>query len=205
MKFEVFEGKEEKEVLTQALETLKCTEEDIVTLVEKSKGGLLKKETVSMKVFKMEDITLFIKDYLHEITKGMGLDVSFESKIRDRQISIKMYSNNNSILIGHNGQTLKALTTIVKQVVYNEIKEYPYLLLDVENYKEKQEKYLERLARNVARDVERTKVEVELENMSSYERRIIHNALTDNKHVYTESIGEEPNRHIVIKPKNSEE
>lgn len=205
MKFEVFEGKEEKEVLTQALETLKCTEEDIVTLVEKSKGGLLKKETVSMKVFKMEDITLFIKDYLHEITKGMGLDVSFESKIRDRQISIKMYSNNNSILIGHNGQTLKALTTIVKQVVYNEIKEYPYLLLDVENYKEKQEKYLERLARNVARDVERTKVEVELENMNSYERRIIHNALTDNKHVYTESIGEEPNRHIVIKPKNSEE
>ncbi len=205
MKFEVFEGKEEKEVLTQALETLKCTEEDIVTLVEKSKSGLLKKETVSMKVFKMEDITLFIKDYLHEITKGMGLDVSFESKIRDRQISIKMYSNNNSILIGHNGQTLKALTTIVKQVVYNEIKEYPYLLLDVENYKEKQEKYLERLARNVARDVERTKVEVELENMNSYERRIIHNALTDNKHVYTESIGEEPNRHIVIKPKNSEE
>jgi len=205
MKFEVFEGKEEKEVLTQALETLKCTEEDIVTLVEKSKSGLLKKETVSMKVFKMEDITLFIKDYLHEITKGMGLDVSFESKIRDRQISIKMYSNNYSILIGHNGQTLKALTTIVKQVVYNEIKEYPYLLLDVENYKEKQEKYLERLARNVARDVERTKVEVELENMNSYERRIIHNALTDNKHVYTESIGEEPNRHIVIKPKNSEE
>ncbi len=204
MKFEVFEGKEESEVLSQALETLQCREEDIVTLVSKTKGGLLKKETVSMKVFKMEDITEFIKEYLKDLTKGMGLDVSFESKIRDRQITIKMYSDNNSILIGRNGQTLKALTTIVKQVVYNEIKEYPYLLLDVENYKEKQEKYLERLARNVARDVERTKVEVELENMNSYERRIIHNALTDNKHVYTESIGEEPNRHIVIKPKNEE-
>jgi spoIIIJ-associated protein len=112
-----------------------------------------------------------------------------------------MYSNNNSILIGHNGQTLKALTTVVKQVIYNEIGEYPYLILDVENYKEKQVKYLERLAKNIAREVGHTKNPVELENMNSYERRIIHNILSDNKYVYTESIGEEPNRHVVVKPK----
>ena len=131
----------------------------------------------------------------------MGLDVSFETKIRDKQFQVKMYSDNNSILIGKGGQTLKALTTVVKQVVYNEINEYPHLILDVENYKEKQEKYLERLAKNVAKDVARTKVEAALENMNSYERRIIHNVLSENKHVYTESVGEEPNRHIVIKPK----
>ena len=112
-----------------------------------------------------------------------------------------MYSDNNSILIGKSGQTLKALTTVVKQIVFNQIKQYPYIILDVENYKEKQVKYLERLAKNVARDVERTKVEVALENMNSYERRVIHNILSESKTVYTISEGEEPNRHIIVKPK----
>ena len=130
----------------------------------------------------------------------MGLDVSFESKIREKQITIKMYSDNNSILIGKSGQTLQALTTVLKQIVYNETKQYPYLILDVEYYKEKQVKYLERLAKNIAREVAQTKNEVALENMNSYERRVIHNILTDNKKVYTISEGEEPNRHVIIKP-----
>ena len=104
-------------------------------------------------------------------------------------------------MIGKNGQTLKALTTVVKQVVYNNIKTYPYIVLDVEDYKEKRIKYLERLAKNLAKEVAETKNPVELENMNSYERRVIHNVLTDNNKVYTESIGEEPERHIVIKPK----
>ena len=85
----------------------------------------------------------------------------------------------------------------------NEIKSYPYLILDVENYKEKQVKYLERLAKNIAREVKSTHEPVELENMNSYERRVIHNILTDDKYVYTESTGEEPNRHVVIKPKEN--
>ena len=131
----------------------------------------------------------------------LWVHLTFESKIRDSQITIKMYSDNNKILIGKNGQTLKALTTVVKQVVYNNIKTYPYIVLDVEDYKEKRIKYLERLAKNLAKEVAETKNPVELENMNSYERRVIHNVLTDNNKVYTESIGEEPERHIVIKPK----
>lgn len=201
MKIEVFEGKEEKEVLSKALENLECTEEDVIYYVTKTKGGLLKKEVVSIHIAKYEDIIAFIKEYLSNLTKDMGLDVSFESKLREKQITIKMYSDNNSILIGKNGQTLQALTTVVKQVVYNEIHQYPYLILDVENYKEKQVKYLERLAKNIAREVAQTKNEVALENMNSYERRVIHNILAENNKVYTESVGEEPNRHVVVKPK----
>lgn len=201
MKIEVFEGKEESEVLSQALESLNKTESEVVYFVTKTKGGLLKKETVSIHITTLENIVEFIKDYLEKLTKDMGLNVTFESKIRDQQITIKMYSDNNKILIGRNGQTLQALTTVIKQVVYNEINSYPYLILDVENYKEKQVKYLERLAKNIAREVSQTKNAVELEDMNSYERRIIHNVLTDHPKVYTESVGEEPNRHVVIKPK----
>lgn len=201
MKIEVFEGKEEQEVLNLALESLNKTQEEVVYYVTKTKGGLLKKETVSIHITTLEGIVDFIKEYLTKLTKDMGLDVTFESKIREQQITIKMYSDNNKILIGRNGQTLQALTTVVKQVVYNEINSYPYLILDVENYKEKQVKYLERLAKNIAKEVSLSKEPVELENMNSYERRVIHNILSDNSKVYTESVGEEPNRHVVIKPK----
>lgn len=202
MNFEVFEGKTEEEVKEKALSTLNLKEEDVICKVEKEKVGLLKKELVKLYVYKLTDVLEFIKEYLTNITKSMGLEVTFETKIREQQINIKMYSDNNKILIGHNGNTLSALTTITKQVVMNEIGKYPYLILDVENYKEKQVKYLERLAKNIAKEVMSTKEEVELENMNSYERRIIHNILTDNKHVYTESVGEEPNRHVVVKPKD---
>ena len=189
----------------KALEDLEVTEDEVVYYVTKTKGGLLKKEVVTLHVATLKMITEFIKEYLTNLTKDMGLEVSFESKIREKQITIKMYSDNNSILIGKNGQTLQALTTVLKQIVYNEVKTYPYLILDVENYKEKQVKYLERLAKNIAKEVAQTKNEVALENMNSYERRVIHNILSENKKVYTISEGEEPNRHIVIRYVETEE
>ena len=62
-------------------------------------------------------------------------------------------------------------------------------------------KNIEFLAKKVAREVAKTKVEAKLDSMNSYERRIVHSILSDDKFVYTESIGEEPNRCVVIKPK----
>ena len=62
--------------------------------------------------------------------------------------------------------------------------------------------HLERLARNIAKEVRETKTPVTMENMNSYERRIVHNALNDFKGIKTESEGEEPNRCVVVKPKN---
>ena len=58
--------------------------------------------------------------------------------------------------------------------------------------------YLEKTARRIAKEVSRTKIEVELDNMNSYERLVVHNAIANFKDVYTESIGEEPNRKIVV-------
>jgi spoIIIJ-associated protein len=201
LKIREYEGKEKDTLLENALEELGVKEEDVLYYVTSQKVGLLKKEVFTLHLTTNEDIVAYVKEYLADLTKDMGLEVSFETKIRDNQLIIKMYSDNNNILIGKGGQTLKALTTVVKQVIYNQINAYPHILLDVENYKEKQEGHLERLAKRIAREVGRTKVEVALENMNSYERRIIHNVLTDNKYVYTESVGEEPNRHVVIKPK----
>ena len=200
----IYEGKDKEELLNEALDDLEVNEDDILYSITKEKVGLIaKKEIVRLHVYRMSDIVDFIKDYLSKLTKDMGFDVTFETKVREKQITIRMYTeNNNSILIGKGGKTLQALTTVVKQVVKNETGTYPYLLLDVSNYKENQEKYLIRLAKNLAKEVESTKNPVAMENMNSYERRIVHNYLSEKfKNVYTESEGVEPNRHIVIKPK----
>ena len=205
MKIREYEGKAQSVLLNNALEELGVSEEEVVYYVTSQKVGLLKKEIFTLHLVTNEDIMEFIKEYLTNLTKDMGLDVSFETKIRDKQFQVKMYSDNNSILIGKGGQTLKALTTVVKQVVYNEINEYPHLILDVENYKEKKNSYLERNAKKIAKEVLRTKVDVHLDNMNSYERRIVHNALSEFKNISTTSEGEEPNRHIVIKYIDSKE
>ncbi len=198
----ISEAKTKEEALAKLLQENSLTEEQILYRSYEQKAGLLKGTKTIIEAITIDDIQIEIKNFLKELLTKMGLEVSFESKLRDGVITIGMYSNNNPILIGKNGQTLKSLETIIKQIIHNEIGIYPYISLDVENYKSKQTSRIERLAKNVAREVGKTKVEVELENMNSYERRIVHNILSNHKYVYTESIGEEPNRRVVIKPKN---
>lgn len=123
----VYEGKNRDDVLAKALEDLKVQENEVLFKEEKTKGKLFKAETYKFTIIKLTDIQASIKNYLNEILSLMGLEVSFESSIKEKQINIKMYSNNNAILIGKNGQTLSALTTIVKQFVYNQIGLYPYI------------------------------------------------------------------------------
>lgn len=203
MELFVYEGKDEKGVLAKALEDLNLTENDIIYKKETIKGGLFKGTTFKYSIMKLTDVTEYLKGLLTNILESMGLKVSFEAHLREKQINIKMFSDNNPILIGKNGQTLSALTTIAKQAVFNQIGAYPYLNLDVENYKDKQIGHLERLAKNIAREVKATKTPVVMENMNSYERRIVHNVLGKISGIKTESEGEEPNRRVVVKIKNN--
>lgn len=204
MKLEVFEGKTLEEAKEKALNSLNVEEKDVYLKEEEIKGKLFKATTYKCSVIKYSDIADFVKDKLKEMLSNMGLDVKFETTVRDEQINIKMYSDNNNILIGRNGQTLIAIQTILRQIVHNEIGIYPYILLDVENYKEKKNYNLERTAKRIAKEVQKTKIDVSLDNMNSYERRIIHNALSNFKNISTLSEGEEPNRHIVIRYKEDE-
>ena len=83
-----------------------------------------------------------------------------------------------------------------------EIKSNYRFLIDVSDYKVKNDQRIEKLAKKLAREVRETKVEVKMDSMNSYQRRLVHNILNNNKYVYTESIGEEPNRYVVIKPRD---
>ena len=131
----------------------------------------------------------------------MGITANLEVRRREDNITIKIFSDHNAVLIGRNGTTVEALQTIIRQIVLNETNTFISIILDVEDYKDKRKRNIEYLAKKVAREVAKTKVEAKLDSMNSYERRIVHSILSEDKYVYTESTGEEPNRCVVIKPK----
>ena len=194
------EGKTSTEVLEEILKENNLTEEEIVYTTKENKGKLFKGSTVTVTVIKKEDLYQEAKEFLKELIEGLGLEVNFEMQKRDEITIIKIFSNRNAILIGKNGQTLKTLELLVKQMLNAKYGVNLRIMLDIENYRKKKERSLEFLAKKMAKEVVKTKAEVQLENMNSYERRIIHNCLTNFKGVKTESEGVEPNRHIVIKP-----
>jgi spoIIIJ-associated protein len=196
----IYEAKTKEEALNKAITELNTTEDSIIVKVLEEKNTLLKK-SVKIEVIKYNDITSYLKKIITNILKDMNIESNLEIKKRDNQIEVEIYSDNNAILIGKNGKNIQALQLILRQILNSQVGQSISLTVDVENYREKRNKNLEYLAKKVAKEVARTKVETKLDSMNSYERRIVHNALSDNKYVYTESIGEEPNRCIVIKPK----
>lgn len=197
-----FEGKTEEQAINTALEELKLSKEDLIVNNIEDKSSLLKKN-VKIEVLNMNEIIAFIKDTLNQITDLMGAKSNLEVRRRDNNISVTIFSENNSILIGKNGKNVAALQLIIRQMVNSKLKEPLSIIIDVGNYKEKRARSIEYLAKKLAREAYKTKTEVTMDSMNSYERRIVHEALADDKYVYTESIGEEPNRKVVIKLKES--
>lgn len=195
-------GKTKEEAIQIAKEELQEVEENLfIKEIESTKGGLFKSKKVEIEVIEKREVIKDIKEFLVKLLKDIGYTVNIEVKNKEEVPKYVIYSDNDSLLIGKNGKNLKALSTIVSQYLNKELGTNYKFIIDVNEYKEKREQSLERLAKKIAREVATTKIEVKLDSMNSYERRIIHNALTNNKKVYTESEGEEPNRYVVVKPK----
>ena len=112
------EGKEVDVILDEILSESNLTKDEIIYTVNDKKGKLFQGNLKEVTVYKKETINNEIKNYLKEIIENMGLEVKFELSTKDERTTIKMYSNNNPILIGKNGQTLKALETLAI-IAYN--------------------------------------------------------------------------------------
>ena len=197
-----YSEKTKEEAIQKAKEELQEVEENLfIKEIGETKGGLFKSKKVEIEVIEKREVIKYIKEYLQKILKNMGFNVNIEIKNKEEVPKYIIFSDNDALLIGKNGKNLKALSILVSQHLNNELGKNYKFTLDVNEYKEKREKSLERLAKRIAREVKATKVEVKLDSMNSYERRIIHNALTNYKGIFTESEGEEPNRYVVVKPK----
>ena len=201
LKSHKYEGKNSDELLNKALSELNASSNEIYyNLKEEVTGGLFKSKKYFLNVALKDDVVEYVKAYLKELTDLMNLKVEFETSKRENYIKINMISDNNAILIGKNGRTIESLQLLLKQSIQSKLGIKINIILDSNGYKEKQQKNIERLAIKLARDVIKTKVEVKMDSMNSYERRLVHNALTDFKGVTTISEGEEPNRCVIIIP-----
>ena len=200
MKKYIYEAKNYDEAKRKALTELEVDDKNVIINIIEEKQGLLKKST-KIEVITINDILSYLKNKINEILKLMNIESILEVRRNDENIEINIFSNHNSILIGKEGKILDSLQSIMRQILKKETASDLKLVLDVENYKEHRITNIERTARKIAREVAKTKVEANLEPMNSYERRVVHNTLSKNKYVYTESIGEEPNRYVAIKLK----
>ena len=148
------------------------------------------------------NLTLEGKRYLEGILKALNIGYQLEARsVGDSQIYYNIDSNENPLLIGVKGKTLDALQILVRNLISTYTKDKIVTTLDIGAYKSNRSHQLEILATKTAKEVAKTKIAVRLNPMNSYERRVIHEKLSDWRDVYTESEGEGENRAIVIKPK----
>lgn len=149
------------------------------------------------------NLTLEGKRYLEGILKSLNIGYQIEARSinGEEQIHYIIDSYENSLLIGVKGKTLEALQLLLRNLISSYTKEHIIVSLDIGGYRSNRTRQLEILATRTAKEVARTKVEVKLQPMNSFERRVIHEKLSDWRDVYTESEGEGENRAIVIKPK----
>ena len=215
------EEKEVKEVKTEVKEEVKeqKQEEKVVVKEEKEtpvaekttevkEETVVEKEEVKEQRLKREDYIVKNQDkivsYLQNIVIAMGypdatVDFS-EDGNRHFTLNIKT-EENTSLIIGKRGSTLNSLQFLVNNYAKKFSSHFFRIEVDCDDYRESRKKTLEELALNLAKKSKKTGRPVELEPMTSVERKIIHNALTGIKNVETESRGDEPYRYLVITAK----
>ena len=141
------------------------------------------------------------KKYLLQLLSDLCLEGTVEVDSAQHSVTFNIDSNNNGMIIGREGKTLQAIQTLTSQVVNQYTKSHLKVLVDINGYKQQHNQKIEYFARKIAKEVTQTKIDAKLDPMNAYDRRLIHQALSDWKHIQTVSEGADPNRYIMIKYK----
>ena len=159
----------------------------------------IKKEKIDIsaesEIKEEENIRKFLDEFISKLPTN---DLKYEIKNEKNDIFVDVKGEDTGYLIGYRGNVLNSLQVILNNIANNELNERARVLLNIGGYKEKREKDLKDLADKIAGTVIKKRKSITLEPMTSYERKIIHSKLQENSKVETHSIGEEPNRKIVV-------
>lgn len=188
-----------EEAVALALDELGLTE-DQVDIEVVSEKKLLKKAVV--RVAPKLTVGAKAQRFLTELLARMELDATVDVQETDEAVTATVTGDGSRAIIGYRGDVLDAVQYLTL-LVANGDDEYKRVVVDAENYREKRAGTLKNLALRLADKADRTGRKIELEPMNPYERRIIHSTLQGSDKAKTESQGEEPNRHVVILPKNA--
>jgi spoIIIJ-associated protein len=187
-----------EEVLAKAEKELNIPANDLSYKIVEEKTGLFSRKLV-VEVYETSDAIAFAEAYLIKIISSFGIDITATTTLKEDIINISINSSRNPILIGKNGITLQALNELVRLATSSKFKKRFRILLDVNDYKEAKYDKVIAIAKRIARDVVRTKLDVTLDPMPADERRMVHGALTGMPNIKTESVGEGHHRAICIR------
>ncbi|HOB11814.1 MAG TPA: RNA-binding cell elongation regulator Jag/EloR [Syntrophomonadaceae bacterium] len=195
-------GKSVDEAIKAALDELGCDIDDaIIEIIEEpSKGllGLVKKPAV-VRVTRRDKPDEEVRKVLEDLLKKMNIEYQIgKVEWEDGRVRINIVGKDVGLLIGRKGETLNALQFMVGLIVNRKRQEKIRVVLDVEDYRKKKEESLEALALRLSERVKKTKKNVVMRPMNSQERRIVHTTLQGDPQVTTYSLGDEPNRKVVI-------
>ncbi|WHH57252.1 RNA-binding cell elongation regulator Jag/EloR [Petroclostridium sp. X23] len=195
-------GKTVEEAINLALEELGLEREkaEIQIIDEGAKGlfGIIGSKVAKVVVTEKDTAQSRAKEFLENVFEKMNLKVTIHFLEKESSLKIILEGDDMGILIGRRGETLDSLQYLTSLVVNRGDHEYIRVSMDTENYRKKREETLIRLAKRLADRVLKYRRSITLEPMNPYERRIIHSTLQNNKMVTTYSVGDEPNRKVVI-------
>jgi spoIIIJ-associated protein len=196
-----FEGKTEKEAIDKAVEELGIDREEFdVEIIDKPKAGIFRKGTVRIKVYigdseeesavTADDFENKVVEYLETLISKMGFPGKGKITFREeKKLGIEIESEFTGILIGRKGKNLDSIQLLLN-VYAGRLGSDCRVIIDAENYRERREENLVRLAQKSAEQVRRTRGSRLLEPMNPFERRLVHTTLNDLTDIDTISEGD---------------
>lgn len=145
-----------------------------------------------------EEVAEAGREFVEGLFKAIGLDAQVTARVEDDTAQIEVAGDDLGVMIGRRGQTLDALQEITRTAVQRSLRSRARLLVDVEGYRSRRRESLIEYARSIAERAIERGTEIELEPMSAYERKIVHDTIAEVAGASSFSEGEEPNRKVVI-------
>lgn len=191
-------GSSVEQAIEDGLKEMGLTLEEVdVEIV--SQKGLFKKAQVILTKKPVVGVDA-AKEFIDKVLELLEFDCTTTLEKGEDQDVIRISGKDTGSVIGYRGDVLDSIQYL-SHLVANKTKPLEKrLLIDAENYRDKRVQTLTNLAKKLATKVKNSLRPIELEPMNPFERRVIHTSLQDDEYVETKSVGEDPNRHIVIAP-----
>ncbi|MBQ1315657.1 MAG: KH domain-containing protein [Erysipelotrichaceae bacterium] len=196
-----FEAKSVEEALKEACRVKGVTLDELkYYVIEEKPGGLFGIGSKGVvEAFTYNDVQQFLEQYVTAYFNNINMPVEvIVNRSENNEFKIIINADNNAILIGKNGQTLEAIKTIVNAAANATFRCHIHLSVDINGYKEERYEKLKQTVERIAKTVVKTKVSARLGDLTSDERKIVHQHLSEMPHVKTESEGEGNNRRLKI-------
>ncbi len=197
----IVEDKEKDQAIKKLMEITPLEECYYIESEEETK--LFKSKKIKITAIRKEEVRDYIKNYLSEIGKLMQIQIYAEIREEDDIINVSIVCDNNPILIGREGKNIEALQILIRQSLQKQTGLRIKVNIDASDYKLKKQKRLEQEIKKIAKEVLNSKIDVKLDPMNSYDRRIVHSVISSYDNLETISIGEIPNRYVTIKYRES--